>query len=83
MNVTEHGWIEIAALLVGGVFGCLVLRIGLKNGLGAQIRMALALCLICPIILILGLEKIFSAETIAATIGALIGLGVPSAMSTK
>jgi len=76
--MTEHGWIELVALVVGGLCAVMVLLVGRQKGIGPQIRMALALCLITPVLLILGLEKIFSPETLAVTIGALIGAGVPA-----
>jgi hypothetical protein len=81
--MTEHGWIEIASILLGGACGVMVLRVGLQRGIGPQIRMALALCLICPLILILAMEHFLEKETLAATIGALIGLGIPSGGATS
>ena len=76
--MSEHGWIEITALAVGGLSAILVLWTGRERGIGPQIRLTLAVCLVAPIIIILGLEKILSSETIAAVIGAFIGAGVPA-----
>jgi hypothetical protein len=76
--MSEHGWIELAALAVGGVCAALVLRAGREKGIGPQIRLALALTLIVPLLLILGMEKILSPESIATCVGALIGAGVPA-----
>jgi hypothetical protein len=84
MPITEHGWIEIVALVVGGTIAALVLRGGQKKGIGPQIRLTLAVCLIVPMVVILGLEKILTRETIAAIVGALVGAGgAGSAVSTS
>lgn len=76
--MTEHGWIEAASLVVGGLTSIMVLWTARERGIGPQLRMTLALCFVAPIVVILGLEKVLSSETIAALIGAFIGAGVPS-----
>ena len=58
--MTEHGWIELVALVVGGLCAVMVLLVGRQKGIGPQIRMALALCLITPVLLILGLYSLLS-----------------------
>jgi hypothetical protein len=73
--LTEHGWVEIISLVSGAGAATLVLKIGGKRGIGPQLRLTLAVCLIVPMIVILGLEKILTGETIAAIVGALIGAG--------
>src|SRR5437762_1391617 len=70
---------EIAAILVGGGCAAMVLRTGSARGIGPQIRLVLAVCLIVPMIVILGLEKrVLKARTIAAIVGALVGAGIPT-----
>jgi hypothetical protein len=77
--LTEHAYIEIAAILVGGGCAAMVLRTGSVRGIGPQIRLTLAVCLIVPMIVILGLERRFlMARTIAAIVGALVGAGIPT-----
>ena len=76
--LTEHGYVEIAVIAVGGICGAMVLRTGSVRGIGPQIRLTLAVCLIVPMIVILGLEKILNGETIAAIAGALVGAGIPA-----
>ncbi len=76
--MSEHGWIELVSIGVGGVIAGVVVLTGMKKGIGPQIRMALALCLICPILLALGLEKVLTSETIAALLGTVAGLGIPT-----
>jgi hypothetical protein len=76
--LTEPAYIEIAAILVGGGCAAMVLRTGSVRGIGPQIRLTLAVCLIVPMIVILGLEKILNGETIAGIVGALVGAGIPA-----
>jgi hypothetical protein len=76
--MTEHAWIEIASLAVGGICAVMVLLIGRSRGIGPQIRLTLAVCLIAPLLVILGLEKVLSSETVAAIVGAFVGAGVPA-----
>jgi hypothetical protein len=56
----------------------MVLRTGAARGIGPQIRLTLAVCLIVPLIVILGSQKILNGETIAAIVGALVGAGIPA-----
>lgn len=77
-DVSEHGWIEIVSLVLGGACALRVLQMAKAKGIGPQTLMALALCLLAPIVLILGMEKILSSETIAAIVGAMVGLGAQS-----
>lgn len=73
--MTEYGWIESTAIVLGGFSAVMVLWIGRGRVLGSQTRLTLAVCLIAPIILILGMEKILNSEAIAAIVGALVGTG--------
>ena len=74
--------IEITALVIGGFSAAIVLFTRRARGIGPQIRLTLVVCLIVPMIVILGLEKILNGETIAAIVGALIGAGIPASGAT-
>ncbi len=71
--------IELVSLVVGGSVAVFVLRNPKTQqaGIGPNTRQALALSLLAPIVLILGIEKTLSNEAIAAIIGGLVGFGLP------
>lgn len=77
--MTEKFWFECIVSVVGGAVAIAVLRNRKvqEAGPGPRTLQALVVCLISPVILALGLEKILSGETIAAMVGALIGYGIP------
>jgi len=60
-------------IMVLGVIGVFLHRIIRGMGFGARVIQLVTLLLIVPTILILGLEKILTSETVAALLGALIG----------
>ena len=70
-------WIELAAIIIGAMISGLVLRnkVTVEKGIGPQTRQALALSMLSPIVLVLGVEKVLNAEAIAAIVGGLVGLG--------
>ena len=71
--------VDLLALIVGGVVSVLILRnkVTTEKGIGPQTKQVLALSLLSPIVLILGVERILSRETIAAIVGGLVGYGIP------
>jgi hypothetical protein len=72
-------WIEIAAIIVGAAISVCILcnKVTREKGIGPQTRQALALSMLSPIVLVLGIERILSSETIAAIVGGLVGYGIP------
>lgn len=76
--MTEHGWIEVAAMGVGGITAFMVLLTARGKGIGPQVRLTLAVRLIVPLLLVLGLEKTLSSETIAGIVGAFVGADIPA-----
>jgi hypothetical protein len=82
--MSEHFWLECAALVVGGAASIFVLRNRKTQevGIGPRTMQGLVVCLLGPVILALAVEKILSAETVAALIGALVGYGIPKASSS-
>ncbi len=79
--MSEKFWFECLAFVIGGAVAIFVLRnkITQEKGIGARTIQALVVCLIGPIILALGLEKVLEGQTIAALVGALVGYGIPKA----
>ena len=77
----EHASIEGSALVVGMIIAPAILRNDKtqQNGIGPRTIHALAISLLTPVVLILGLEKLLSSETIAAIIGGLVGFGLSRA----
>jgi hypothetical protein len=69
-GIIEIGCMIIMVLIVVGIF---IQRIVTGKGLGARAIQFIAVGFILPIILILALEKILSAEATAALLGALAG----------
>jgi hypothetical protein len=75
----EKFWIEMGALalalILGGlsVVGILGQKEVGEKGLAAGMLNLLAVSIIGPLILILGLEKILNSEAIAAIVGGLVG----------
>jgi hypothetical protein len=77
-------WLEITAWIVGLVCAHTVFENPKTRqaGIGPKAIQALSLCLVVPLILTLGLEKILSGETIAAIIGGVVGFGLPKGSDT-
>lgn len=71
--------LECSSLAVGGVIAFVALRNPktLQGGIGPHTLQALAISLLAPVVLVLGIEKILAAETIAVIVGALVGFGLP------
>ena len=71
-------WIEVGAWVIGAVCALLVLRNkkAQEIGIGPKTIQALTISLGIPLLLTLALQKILNAETIAALVGALLGIGI-------
>jgi hypothetical protein len=81
--MSEHFWLEALSVFFGSSLAIAVLRNRKTQeaGIGPRTIQALVVCLIAPVLLILGIEKVLTSETIAAMVGALIGYGIPKAGS--
>ena len=76
MSCSNVGWIVelvCASIMFLGLLGILIQRVLGGYGLGARAIQFLAVALIVPAILILALEHILMAETIAALLGGVAG----------
>lgn len=71
-------WVEGGAWLIGAI--CAVIAITSKKtreaGIGSYTIRALTISLGVPLLLTLALQKVLAGETIAALVGALLGLGI-------
>ncbi|PYS40623.1 MAG: hypothetical protein DMF71_12905 [Acidobacteria bacterium] len=75
----HKAWIEIAALILAVLcaMGVLLNKQAREKGIGPRTLQGLIVSIVGPVILILGLEKVLTAETIAALVGAMIGYVMP------
>lgn len=68
-------WIELIAviIMISGLAGILYDRIKHRKGIGVKVTQFLAVVFVLPVILILALERVLSAESTAALLGSIIG----------
>ena len=76
MNKSE--WLAIYAISVRGVVICLFLnKVVRTKGPGNRTIQVVIVCIVGPMVLIPGMQKILNAETFAALVEAIIGFAVP------
>lgn len=76
MDVTILNWIIVIALLIlmlGGTTWILFERYKREKGIGVRVIQFLAIILLIPSIVILGLNGILSSDVIATLLGTIIG----------
>jgi hypothetical protein len=71
-------WIEGGTWLIGAICAVFVVtnKKARDNGIGPYTIRALTISLGVPLLLTLALEKLLIGETVAALVGALLGLGI-------
>ncbi len=71
-------WIEAGVWTIGAVCAVLVIRnkVTQEKGIGPKTIQGLTISLGVPLLLTLALHKLLTGETIAALVGALLGIGV-------
>jgi hypothetical protein len=71
-------WIEGGAWIIGAICAILAIlnKVTREKGIGPKTVQTLTISLGVPLLLTLALEKLLVGETIAALVGALLGIGV-------
>lgn len=77
--MSENFWLAIAAIALAALIVVFLFlnKVVREKGPGNRTIQIVLMCVAGPIILILGTQKILTAETVAALVGALIGFAIP------
>ena len=70
--------LQAGAWVIGAICGFLVIRnkVTQDKGIGPKTIQALTISLGVPLLLTMALQKLLTGETIAALVGALLGIGI-------